>query len=248
MFPFMFFDPTMVLLIPGIILAAWAQWKVKSTFSKYSEYDSRSGLSAAQICQDILNRGGLSGHSVGRSQNNPKGINVQVGHVAGNLTDHYDPRDEQLNLSDSVYGSRSLAAIGVAAHEAGHAFQHAQGYAPLSIRASLVPVANFGSTLAFPLVIGGIFLGTPMLAEIGVLLFSFAVLFGLVTLPVEFNASSRAISILREGGYLTEDEIPAARKVLNAAAWTYVASALMAVLSLVRLLIISGMLGGNRDD
>lgn len=247
MFPFMFFDPTMILLIPGIILAGWAQLKVKSTFSKYSEYEARSGLTADQIARDILNRGGLSG-GVNRSGQNPKGLQVEVGHVSGNLTDHYDPRDQSLNLSDSVYGSRSLAAIGVAAHEAGHAFQHAQGYTPLQIRASLVPVANFGSTLAFPLVIGGIFLGTPMLAEIGVLLFSFAVLFGLVTLPVEFNASSRAIAILSEGGYLTADEIPAARKVLNAAAWTYVASALIAVLSLLRLLIISGLLGGNRDD
>ncbi len=246
MFPIFFFDPTMVLLIPGIILAGWAQLKVKSTFSKYSEYDARIGLSAAQIAQDILRKGGLSG-SVSRNPANKKALNVQIGHVSGNMTDHYDPRDQSLNLSDTVYGSRSLAAIGVAAHEAGHAFQHAQAYAPLQIRASLVPVANFGSTLAFPLVIGGMFLNTPFLAEIGVLLFSFAVLFGLVTLPVEFNASSRAIAILSEGGYLTPEEIPAAKKVLNAAAWTYVASALVAVLSLLRLLIISGLLGG-RDD
>ena len=246
MFPIFFFDPTMVLLIPGIILAGWAQLKVKSTFSKYSKYDARIGLSAAQIAQDILRKGGLSG-SVSRNPANKKALNVQIGHVSGNMTDHYDPRDQSLNLSDTVYSSRSLAAIGVAAHEAGHAFQHAQAYAPLQIRASLVPVANFGSTLAFPLVIGGMFLNTPFLAEIGVLLFSFAVLFGLVTLPVEFNASSRAIAILSEGGYLTPEEIPAAKKVLNAAAWTYVASALVAVLSLLRLLIISGLLGG-RDD
>ena len=246
MFPFFFFDPTMVLLIPGIILAGWAQWKVKRTFSKYSEYDSRSGLTAAQVAQDILSKGGISG-SVNRNPANRNALNVQIGHVAGNMTDHYDPRDQALNLSDTVHGSRSLAAIGVAAHEAGHAFQHAQAYAPLSIRSSLVPVANFGSTLAFPLVIGGMFLNTPFLAEIGVLLFSFAVLFGLVTLPVEFNASSRAMATLRDGGYLTAEELPAAKKVLDAAAWTYVASALMAVLSLFRLLVISGLLGG-RDD
>lgn len=246
MFPFFFFDPTMVLLIPGMILAAWAQWKVKSTFSKYSEYDARIGLTAAQIAQDIINKGGLSG-SVNRNPANRKALNVQIGHVSGNMTDHYDPRDEALNLSDTVHSSRSLAAIGVAAHEAGHAFQHAQGYTALQIRASLVPVANFGSMLGFPLVIAGFFLGTPLLAEVGVVLFSFAVLFGLVTLPVEFNASSRAVAILSEGGYLTPDEIPAVKKVLNAAAWTYVASALVAVLSLVRLLIISGLLG-NRDD
>ena len=246
MFPFFFFDPTMVLLIPGIILAGWAQWKVKSTFRKYSEYDARIGLTAGQIAQDILSKGGLSG-SVKGNRGNKNALNVQIGHVSGNMTDHYDPRDQVLNLSDTVYGSKSLAAIGVAAHEAGHAFQHAQAYTPLQIRASLVPVAKFGSTLSFPLLLGGIFLGMPVLAEIGVVLFSFVVLFGLVTLPVEFNASSRAIAILRDGGYLTEQEIPAARKVLNAAAWTYVASALMAVLSLLRLLIISGLLGG-RDD
>ena len=245
MFPF--FDPTMVLLIPGMILAAWAQWKVKGTFSKFDEYDARIGLTGAQVAQDILNKGGLS-RSVSRNSANRKALNVQVGHVSGNLTDHYDPRSEALNLSDSVYGSRSLAAIGVAAHEAGHAFQHAQSYTPLQIRASLVPVANFGSTLGFPLVIAGFFLGTPTLAEIGVVLFSFAVLFGLVTLPVEFNASSRAIAMLQDGSYLTSEEIPAVRKVLNAAAWTYVASALVAVLSLLRLLIITGMLGGSRDE
>jgi Zn-dependent membrane protease YugP len=246
MFPFFFFDPSMVLLIPGIILAGWAQLKVKSTFKKYSEYDARCGLTAAQIAQDILSKGGLSG-SVNHNPINRNALNVQIGHVSGNMTDHYDPRDQALNLSDTVHSSRSLAAIGVAAHEAGHAFQHAQAYAPLQIRASLVPVANFGSMLAFPLVIGGIFLNTPFLAEIGVVLFSFAVLFGLVTLPVEFNASRRAIAILKDGGYLTAEELPAAKKVLDAAAWTYVASALMAVLSLVRLLIISGLLGG-RDD
>ena len=246
MFPFFFFDPTMVLLIPGIVLAGWAQWKVKSTFRKYSEYDARIGLTAGQIAQDILSKGELSG-SVKGNRGDKNALNVQIGHVSGNMTDHYDPRDQVLNLSDTVYGSRSLAAIGVAAHEAGHAFQHAQAYAPLRIRASLVPVANFGSTLSFPLLIGGMFLGMPVLAEIGVVLFSFVVLFGLVTLHFEFNKRRRAIAILRDGGYLTEQELPEARKVLNAAAWTYVAPALMAVLSLLRLLIISGLLGG-RDD
>ena len=136
----------------------------------------------------------------------------------------------------------------MAAHEAGHAFQHAVGYAPLSLRSNLVPVANFGSWLGMPLFFAGFFFQSPLLIEIGIVLFSFAVLFGLVTLPVEFNASSRAIQILGEGGYLTAEEIPAARKVLNAAAWTYVASALVAVLSLLRLLILSGILGGNRDE
>ena len=168
--------------------------------------------------------------------------------MKGDLSDHYDPRDRTLRLSDSTYGSRSIAAIGVAAHEAGHAFQHAQGYTPLSIRSNLVPVANFGSWLGMPLFFIGFFFQSPLLVEVGIVFFSFAVFFGLVTLPVEFNASSRAIRILSEGGYLTQEEIPAARKVLNAAAWTYVASALMAVLSLLRLLILSGILGGGRDE
>jgi Zn-dependent membrane protease YugP len=232
MFPFMFFDPTMILLIPGLILAGWAQFKVKGTFKKYDEFSARSGHSADQIARDILNRGGLD---------------VEVGHVKGDLSDHYDPRSRELNLSDSVYGNNSLAAIGVAAHEAGHAFQHSQGYTPLSLRSNLVPVANFGSTIGMPMFFIGLFAGWQPLVEIGILFFSFAVLFGLITLPVEFNASSRAIAILSEGGYLTAEEIPAARKVLNAAAWTYVASALMAVLSLIRLLMFSGLLGG-RDD
>ncbi len=232
MIPFGFFDPTMILLIPGLILAGWAQLKVKSTFRKYDQYRARSGMSADRIAKDILRRGGLE---------------VDLDRTRGHLTDHYDPRDRSLVLSEATYGSQSLAAIGVAAHEAGHAFQHAQGYTPLKLRSSLVPVANFGSTLGMPLVFIGFIAGWAPLAELGVLFFSFAVLFGLVTLPVEFNASSRAIRILSEGGYLTEEEIPAARKVLNAAAWTYVASALIAVLSLLRLLILTGMLGG-RDE
>ncbi len=231
MFPF-FFDSTMILLLPGFFLALWAQFKVKSTFRKYDQYDSHSGMTGAQIAQDILNRGRLG---------------VEVDHIKGKLTDHYDPRDNTLRLSDSTYGSRSLAAIGVAAHEAGHAFQHASGYVPLSLRSNLVPVANFGSTLGMPMFFIGFFFQWGILVEVGIVLFSFAVLFGLVTLPVEFNASNRAIQMLSEGGYLTQEEIPVARKVLNAAAWTYVASALVAVLSLLRLLIISGLLGGSDD-
>ena len=227
-----FFDSTFVIVIPGFILALWAQFKVKRTFSKYDQYDSRSGMTGAQVARDILNRARLP---------------VEVGHVGGSLTDHYDPRNRTLNLSDSTYGSRSLAAIGVAAHEAGHAFQHAYAYLPLSLRSNLVPVANFGSWLGMPLFFIGFFFQAGILVQLGVVLFSFAVLFGLVTLPVEFNASSRAIQVLREGGYLTADEIPAAQKVLNAAAWTYVASALVAVLHLLRLLFLSGMLGGSDE-
>ena len=228
-----FFDPTMILLIPGLILALWAQFKVKSTFKKFDKFDARSGLTADQVARDILNRGGLA---------------VEVEHVNGNLTDHYDPKDRTRRLSDSVYGSRSLSAIGVAAHEAGHAFQHANGYTPLFLRSNLVPVANLGSTLGMPLVFIGLIFSIPILMELGIVFFSFAVLFGLVTLPVEFNASTRAIQILSNGGYLTREEVPAAQKVLNAAAWTYVASAIVAILSLLRLLILSGILGGGDDD
>lgn len=231
MFPF-FFDPTMVIVIPGFILAMWAQYKVKGTFSKYSEYMSSSGMTADQVARAILRQGGLP---------------VEVEHIDGNLTDNYNPKDRVLRLSDSTYGSRSIAAIGVAAHEAGHAFQHANGYVPLTLRSNIVPAANFGSMLGFPLFFIGFFFRSPIMVEIGIVLFSFAVLFGLITLPVEFNASSRAIRILHDGGYLAEDEVPLARKVLNAAAWTYVASALMALLELLRLLILSGVIGGRRD-
>jgi Zn-dependent membrane protease YugP len=172
-------------------------------------------------------------------------LNVAVEPVDGSLTDHYDPRDRTLRLSEDVYGSRSLAAIGVAAHETGHALQHAQHYLPLQIRSNLVPVANFGSTLAMPMFLIGLFLpAASFLMDIGILLFTFAVVFSLVTLPVEYNASSRALQLLSQNGYLAPDEIDSARKVLNAAAWTYVAAAAMAVLQLVRLLV----LRGQRED
>lgn len=224
MFPF--FDSTMILILPALALSLWAQFKVKSTFSKFSEVPSRRGMSGAQVASAIMDRNRL---------------NVAVEPVEGSLTDHYDPRDRTLRLSEDVYGSRSIAALGVAAHEAGHAIQHAHHYLPLQLRSNLVPVANFGSTLAMPMFMIGMFLpAATFLMDIGIALFSFAVLFGLVTLPVEFNASSRAIQILSQNGYLAPDEIEPARKVLNAAAWTYVASAAMAVFQLVRLLILRG--------
>ncbi|MDA0710290.1 MAG: zinc metallopeptidase [bacterium] len=216
----------------GIALTLWAQFKVKRTFKKYDEFVSRSGATADQVARDILRKGGLD---------------VRVEHVSGQLSDHYDPRDRVLRLSDSTYGNSSLAAIGVAAHEAGHAFQHAEGYVPLSIRTALVPVANFGSKLSWILIMAGMFMGMMGLFQLGVIFFSFAVVFSLVTLPVEFNASTRAIRILANG-YLTEDEIPASRKVLNAAAMTYVASAAVAVMELIRMLLMSGLLGNRSDD
>ena len=228
MFPF--FDSTFVLILPALAMAIWAQYRVKHTFAKYSQVPTRSGMSGAQVAKAILDQNRL---------------NVDVESVEGSLTDHYDPRDRTLRLSEDVYGSRSIAALGVAAHEAGHAIQHGQQYLPLQIRSNLVPVANFGSTLAMPLFMIGLFLpATSFLMDIGIVLFSFAVVFGLVTLPVEFNASSRAIKVLSRSGYLAPDEIESARKVLNAAAWTYVASATMAVLQLVRLLL----LRGQRED
>ena len=229
---FGFFGPGWELMIVGILVTLWAQFKVKGTFRKFDKFASRSGLAADEVARDILRRGGLS---------------VDVEHVGGDLTDHYDPRDRTLRLSDSVYGNRSLAAIGVAAHEAGHAFQHANGYVPLTLRTNLVPVANIGSKLSWILILAGMFLGSMGLFQLGIAFFSFAVLFSLVTLPVEFNASSQAIRILADGGYLTREEVPAARKVLNAAALTYLASALVAVLELLRMLIMSGLLG-NSDD
>jgi hypothetical protein len=229
----MFYSPeSLIMMFLGIAITMWAQFKVKSTFRKYDGIVARSGATADQVVRDILQQGGL---------------NVAVEHVPGNLTDHYDPRDQTLRLSDSVYGNRSLAAIGVAAHEAGHAFQHAQGYVPLSLRTSLVPVANIGSKLSWILIIAGFIFSSFNLLFLGIIFFSAAVVFSLVTLPVEFNASSRALRILAEGGYLTSDEVPASRKVLNAAALTYVASALVAVLELLRLLWMSGLLGGSDD-
>jgi Zn-dependent membrane protease YugP len=223
---FPFFDSTMVLILPALALALWAQFKVKHTFSKFSEVPSRRGMTGAQVAGAILSRNHLD---------------VAVEPVEGSLTDHYDPRDRTLRLSEDVYGSHSISALGVAAHEAGHAIQHAHHYLPLQLRSNLVPVANFGSHLAMPLFLVGLFLpAASFLMDIGILLFTFAVVFAVVTLPVEFNASNRAIQVLSQHGYLAPDEIDSARKVLNAAAWTYVAAAAMAVLQLVRLLILRG--------
>ena len=222
----------LMVMFVGIAITLWAQFKVKRTFRKYDEFVARSGATADQVARDILRRGGL-----------PVGVEP----VQGHLTDHYDPRDRMLRLSESVYGNRSLAAIGVAAHEAGHAFQHAQGYVPLSLRTSLVPVANFGSKMAWIFLIAGFIFGWLELIFFGIVFFSAAVVFSIVTLPVEFNASSRAIQILADGGYLTSEEIPASRKVLNAAALTYVASALVAILELLRLLWMAGFLGGSDE-
>ncbi len=223
MYPF--FDPTFILLIPALILALYAQSKVKSTFAQYQKMRSASGMTGAEVARMLLDSEGL-GH-------------VPVEKVAGRLTDHYDPRKKVLRLSESVHDSVSVAAIGVAAHETGHALQHRDAYAALSFRNLFVPVASFGSNLALPLFfIGFIFSSISWLMDVGILFFTFAVVFHLVTLPVEFNASNRAIALLQGRGVLHHQEVSSARKVLNAAAWTYVAAATMAIMQLVRLLIL----------
>lgn len=229
----LFGDWTFILLIPGIILAGYAQMKVQGTFNKYLRVRSERGLTGAQVAREILNRAGL--------------YDVRVEQIAGTLSDHYDPRQKVLRLSPQVYQSSSLASIGVAAHEAGHALQHDEGYLPLQLRANLVPFAQFGSSLAFPLLIMGLIMGVPELARFGVYLFTAVVLFQIVTLPVEFNASNRAIAVLEGYGFISRDEVGSVRKVLSAAALTYLAAALMAVLNLLRLMILSNMLGG-RDE
>lgn len=228
-------DPTYFLVLIGAMICLIASAGVKSTYSKYSRYRSMSNMTGAQAAERILNSAGI--------------YDVSIRHVSGNLTDHYDPRNKTLNLSDSVYGSTSVAAVGVAAHECGHAIQHQKNYAPLTIRGALVPVANFGSTISWPLILIGLFFtsntGT-LLINLGILCFSFAVIFQLVTLPVEVNASRRALKILGNTGILNSEELPMTRKVLKVAALTYVASAAAAILQLLRLVILFG--GRNRDD
>jgi Zn-dependent membrane protease YugP len=223
-FPF-FFDPTFILLIPALVLAFWAQAKVRGTYNQYSQVRNRANLTGAQVARRILDSQGLS--------------DVEVQAVQGQLTDHYDPRSRVVRLSEGVYNSPSLAALGVAAHETGHALQHKFEYAPLRLRSGLVPVAQFGSWLAFPLFfIGFIIPSISWMMDVGILFFVVAVAFSLVTLPVEFNATARAMKILSGGGYLAPDETDGAWRVLKAAAWTYVAAATMAVLNLLRLLIL----------
>lgn len=230
-----YFDPTYILVLIGVVLSLLASSQVKGTFARYSNVRSYSGLTGREAAEQILRKNGI--------------YDVQVTHIAGDLTDHYDPRNKTLALSDSVYNSTSVAAIGVAAHECGHAVQHFEGYLPLSIRGALVPVANFGSTLSWPLIILGLFINGQMssvLINLGILLFTAAVAFHIVTLPVEFNASSRAVKVLASSGMLREEEVGGVKKVLRAAAMTYVASVAAMILQLVRLLILTG--GRRRDD
>ena len=226
--PFFYgFDSTYFLVLIGVILSLWASARVKSTYAKYSGERSLSGMTGAQAAQRILSMAGI--------------YDVTVQHVAGNLTDHYDPRNKTLNLSDAVYSNASVAAVGVAAHECGHAIQHDRGYAALKLRSALAPVANIGANISWPLILVGLlFGGSSVLIEIGILMFSLAVAFQLVTLPVEFNASKRAMTMLEETGVLYADELPKTRKVLNAAALTYVAAAASSILQLLRLVLLFG--------
>lgn len=228
-----YYDPTYILVLIGVVISLWASFRVRSTFVRYSKVRSRTGMTGAQAAERILYSSGI--------------YDVRIERISGSLTDHYDPRKKVLRLSDSVFGEDSLAAIGVAAHECGHAIQHQTSYAPLALRSAIVPVANFGSMMAWPLIILGIVLSfNQFLINLGIILFSAAVLFQLVTLPVEFNASKRAIARLSETGILYGDELSQSKKVLNAAALTYVAAAAASILQLLRLIILFG--GGRRRD
>lgn len=218
-------DPTMIILIPAVLLSMWAQSKVQSTFKQYSQIQARGNVTADSAARMLLTLYGMP--------------NMPINHVSGNLTDHYDPRNRTLNLSDGVYGNRSIASIGVAAHEAGHAIQHHESYAPLMLRNGIVPAVNVCSTASMPLFFIGLLMGNGMLVNLGIILFCGALAFHLITLPVELNASNRAIALLEETHTLAPDELKGARKVLNAAAWTYIAAALMSLLQLVRLILIS---------
>lgn len=230
-----YWDPTYILVVIGAVICMIASERVKGTFNKYSQLRSMSGMNGAQVAQRVLQAAGI--------------YDVQVRHVSGSLTDHYDPRTKTVNLSDPVYNATSVAALGVAAHECGHAIQHAKSYAPLSIRSALVPIANFGSMLAWPVILIGLLFNTRssgLIIDIGILLFSAAVLFQLVTLPVEFDASRRALVMLRTQGILADDELRYTRRVLKSAALTYVASAAAAILQLLRIILITN--GRRRDD
>lgn len=226
-----FWDPTMVLLIPAILLSLYAQFKISTSYKHYSQIRSQSGLTGAQAARAILNSNGL--------------YDVRVEPIRGHLSDHYDPRTRVINLSEDVYQGTSLSSVAVAAHETGHALQHASGYFPMQLRSSFVPVANFGSGAGTMLIMVGLFVPQfGLILQLGILAFTFAVLFQIITLPVEYNASHRALTLLQEGRMLGGEEVRGARAVLNAAALTYVAAALAAVLQLVRFILIAR----GRDD
>lgn len=226
------FDWTyLVLVLPCVILAMWAQHNVNATFTKYSSVYSRRHISGAQAAEMVLRQNGIR--------------NVRIEEISGKLTDHYEPGANVIRLSSSVYHSTSVASIGVACHEAGHAVQYAQGYAPIKLRAAIIPITNAGSALSLPLLVLGLLLNFQGLAFFGIALFGLSTLFQLVTLPVEINASRRALTAIQAGGLLYEDEYPLARKTLTAAALTYVAALAVSLAQLLRLVI---LFGGRRSD
>ncbi len=222
---YFYWDWTYLLIIPGLILGLWAQSKVRSAYGEYSRIPTRLGRSAANVVDDMLHRNG-----------NHK---VRIGRVSGELTDHYNPANETLNLSEGVYGSNSIAALGIAAHEAGHAMQKHDGYLPLKLRTAIVPAVNICSGLSTPLFFLGLLMSWEPLTTLGIMLFAASTVFALVTLPVEFNASNRAVAMLADGGYVSGEEERGVRRVLNAAALTYVAAAVTSLMSLLRLVLIA---------
>ena len=228
----MYFDPTYILVLIGALISMVASINVNSTYRRFSTVMSMRGVRAEEAAQRILHDAGI--------------YDVRIERIRGELTDHYSPSEKVLRHSDAVYGSTSVAAIGVAAHECGHAIQHKVGYVPLSLRSLSVPVANIGSKLSWPLILIGLLIGYTPLAQIGVILFLAVVLFQLITLPVEFNASHRALQVLKQDSMLSMDELSGARKVLTAAALTYVAALFSTILQLLRLVMIVN--GGRRRD
>jgi uncharacterized protein len=222
-----FWDPTMIILIPAVLLALYAQIRVQTTYARFSQVPISNGLTGAQVAQEILRRNGLS--------------DVEIDRTEGVLSDHYDPRTRTLSLSADVHDGISVASAGVAAHETGHAIQHARQYAPLALRSAMVPTVQFGSWLAWPLFLLGFFFHSGTMMQLGILVFSAAVAFTVVTLPVEFDASARAMRVLREERLVTSDELRGVRSVLTAAALTYVAAAAMAVLQLARMLLLANV-------
>lgn len=224
--PFFFWDSTMLLLIPALLFGIWAQWKVKSTFKRYSKIPSNSGMTGYQVAKNLLERNNI--------------FDVEVEEIQGSLTDHYDSKEKKLRLSEQNFRGSSVASIGVSAHEVGHAIQDNRGYAPLRWRLAFYPVARLGSGLWFWFFLAGMILTIPALIDVGIIFFATTLVFQIVTLPVEFNASSRALAQLSSGGFITKDDSDGAKAVLNAAAMTYLAAAAMALSQLVRLLILRG--------
>lgn len=232
LFGLFYYDWTILLVIPAFIFSLWAQFKVQSTYKKYSTHPTKRGITGASAARHILDSNGL--------------YNVKIEHIRGELTDHYDPKAQVIRLSDAVHDSRSAAAIGVAAHEAGHALQYAKGYFPMKLRALIIPATQVGSFLAIPLFLIGLIMASDGLMLVGIAFYATIALFQLATLPVEFNASKRAMASLSTSGYLDTEETKAARSVLTAAAMTYVAALATSLLTLLRLVLLAG--GGRRRD